>query len=352
MSFTPPRCPNQACAQHQAPRPGFFVRHGRYQPRCRSEPVVRFRCRDCHKGFSEQTFRHDRGDRRPECNTRLFELLTSGVGLRQSGRLLKLAISSVVKKLRKLAATAERLHQNLCRELPAGLTFQLDEEETYEGSSIRPLTMPVLIEREHWFVVATSVGPIRRLAPLGSDRRDRQHREESVRGMREDRSRECVKEVVQRLAALVPDGPVLLQTDEKSTYATVIREVFGDRAGHETTAGTDPRTTKNPLFPINTTLAMTRDNNGRLRRQSWLVTKLAPYLQRQMHLFTVYRNYVRKRFNRDAAGVTAAMLLGLVPRALTADEVVHWRQDWGATSIHPISWVAATTVTDSAQFSA
>src|SRR5690606_11861638 len=134
-----------------------------------------------------------------------------------------------------------------------------------------------------------------------------------------------------------PNGPLHVQTDEKSSYATLIREIFGERATHETIAGTKPRTTSNRLFPINTTLAMTRDNNGRLRRRSWLVTKLAPYLQRQMHLFAAYRNYVRKRFNRDAPGITAAVLLGLVPCALTHADVVRWRQDWECRSIHPLS---------------
>ena len=352
MTFSPPRCPNPSCEQHRAPEPRFFLRNGFYRSRGRLDPVARFRCRTCRRGFSTQTFRHDRGDRRPECNEPLFQLLTSGVGLRQSGRLLKLAIASVVQKLRKLARTCEQLHRNFCRKLPPERTFLLDEEETYEGASIRPLTLPVLIERETWFVVATAVGPIRRLAARGSDRRDRQHREESAHGVRQDRSRDCVSEVMRRLAELVPTGSLRLQTDEKSSYATLIREVFGDRATHETTAGSDPRTTRNPLFPINTTLAMSRDNNGRLRRKSWLVTKRAPYLQRQMDLFTVYRDYVRKRFNRDAEGITPARLLALVPRALTVAEVLRWRQDWRSRSIHPMSFGGATTIADSLQLSA
>jgi hypothetical protein len=128
-----------------------------------------------------------------------------------------------------------------------------------------------------------------------------------------------------------------LQTDEKSSYQTLIRDVFGDRAEHDRTSGEDPRTVYNPLFPINTTLAMTRDNNGRLRRESWLVTKKCECLIQQMHLYTVYRNYVRRRFNHDGRNDTPAKLLGLLPRALTTAEVLGWRQDWGARSPHPMS---------------
>ena len=91
------------------------------------------------------------------------------------------------------------------------------------------------------------------------------------------------------------------------------------------------------MFPINTTLAMTRDNLGRLRRRSWLVTKKAERLRQHMILFTVYRNYVRRRFNRDPASATPAKLLKLVPRQLHRHELFAWRQDWGAHSIHPLS---------------
>lgn len=345
----PPRCPNRACAYHADPVPKFFWRHGSYQPRCRSQPVPRFRCRGCRRGFSWQTFRHDRGDRRPECNEPLFSLLTSGVGLRQSGRLLGLRVSAVQKKLRKMGATCRLLHRNLLRALPPGRTFLLDEEETYEGASIRPLTMPVLIEGVTWFVIATAVGPIRRLAALGSDRRERQRADEGARGARRDRSLQCVRAVLRRLRRVVPEGPLLLRTDKKTSYAALIRSEFGARASHEVTSGEDPRTTQNPLFPINTTLAMSRDNCGRLRRKSWLVTKVRRCLQQQMHLFTAYRNYVRRRFNRDPKGDTPARLLGVVPRAMSPRELLGWRQDWRERSIHPMSLGATRTVTELVQ---
>src|SRR5204863_144381 len=83
------------------------------------------------------------------------------------------------------------------------------------------------------------------------------------------------------------------------------------------------RSTHNPLFAINTTMAMTRDNLGRLRRRSWLVTKVGGQLQNHLALFTVYRNYVRRRFNRDKENETPAQILKLLPRRLRNHEVVY-----------------------------
>ena len=345
MTFVPPRCPNLACEHHVQPKAAFFRRRGLYYPKCRAEGVPRFRCRSCRRTFSRQTFRYDYRDRRPQDNVPLFWMLVSGTGLRQAGRVLKLDIRAVQQKQRKMAAMFAQLHGNLFQGLPAGRTFLLDEEETYEGASIRPLTMPVLIDKETWFVVATAVGSIRRLAPLGTTRRVRQDRAERHRP-RPDQSRQCVQQVLKVLAGKVVTGTVLLHTDQKASYSTVAKSVFGERLVHVTTAGSLVRHTHNPLFAINTTLAMSRDNCGRLRRRSWLVTKRAEYLQAHLHIFTAYRNYVRRRFNRDKEVDTAAKLLGLLPRNLRNHELLAWRQDWGDRSSHPMSPAGTHTVRD------
>ena len=230
--FVPPRCPNLDCEHHRAPKGRFFRRMGTFAVRCRTEPVPRFRCLSCRVSFSCQTFRHDCRDRRPHLNEPVFMLLCSGVSLRQVGRLLHLDIHSVQRKKRKMARTCGFLHRNLCPSLPAGRTYVLDEEETYEKASIRPLTMPVLIEKEHWFVVSTAVGSIRRLARVGSDRRRRQQQDELANGKRPDQSRECTRRVLQDLARLSPTASQVLRPDDKASCRVLARSIYGERLRH------------------------------------------------------------------------------------------------------------------------
>ncbi len=78
-----------------------------------------------------------------------------------------------------------------------------------------------------------------------------------------------------------------------------------------------------------------RDLMGRLRRESWLVSKKRRFLDIALHVHMAYRNLVRRRFNTDRE--SPAELLGFVPRRLTAYELLSWRQDWKAESIHPLS---------------
>ena len=59
------------------------------------------------------------------------------------------------------------------------------------------------------------------------------------------------------------------------------------------------------------------------------------HLDPQPQLHVAYRNYVRRRFNRDRK--SPAQMLGFVDRRMTAWQLVSWRQDWGQNSIHPLA---------------
>ena len=337
QSFVPPRCPNSSCRMHYAPNPLFFVRRGAYQPMCRAKPVPRFRCRACGRGFSFQTFRADYRDHRPHENAGLFALLTSGVGLRQSARLLKLSPGAAQRKFRKLGRVLRRLNRNLLPALPRDRTLLLDELETFETSAIQPVAVPVVVDRDSKLVVATGAASIRRVAAKGSRRRKWLERREARHGKRRDQSRLCLQVVLRRCRELLGGRPATLLTDQKLLYARLRRQVFGDQVVHETVSSRLPRTTWNPLFPVNHAEAMLRDNCGRLRRRSWLVSKHARYLRRQLDLFAAYRNWHRPRTNHEPLQTAPGVVLGLIHRNLEVREMLAWRQDWSRRSIHPTS---------------
>ena len=338
--FEPPRCPYRGCAFHLAPvqdRP-WFARHGHYQPLCRPHPVPRFRCLSCRRSFSRQTFRMDYRDHRPDLNPKLFRLLASGVGLRQSSRLLGLSLRCLQLKSRKLGRHLRRLNLNLQAPLPAGSTLQFDELETFEGMrTLRPLTVPLLIEKRSRFIVWAEA------APIPARHRKTRHgwtrsQELQRKGQRRDGSRRACLRTLGRAAALARHlDAIAIETDEKRTYPGLIRKAFGPgrRIAHETTKSTRRRDVSNPLFAINQTEAMARDLSGRLRRQSWLVSKERRYLDIGLAVFIAWRNLVRRRFNHDSA--SPSQVLGFTPRRMSEEELCSWRQDWGRRSIHPLA---------------
>jgi transposase-like protein len=338
--FTPPRCPYGSCRAHLQPHPSLFRPHGHYRALCRPHPIPRFRCLSCFRTFSRQTFRADYHDHRPDLNAPLFQSLASGIGLRQSSRNLRLSLRCTELKFRKIARHLRRLNLNLRGDLPDWSVFQMDEFETYEERrNSRPLTIPVLIERKTRFIVWAESASIRPRGKMTAARLRAVGEDEKRFGRRRDRSLGALRRTLSRGGDLARGlQRVSLETDKKTVYQRLARAAFGaDRLLHQRTSSRLPRTEANPLFPINHTEAMARDLTGRLRRESWLVSKLRRYLDLGLQVFMAYRNYVRRRFNYDAE--SPAELLGFAPRRLSETELLGWRQDWGSSSIHPLARV-------------
>jgi len=336
--FRPPCCPYRSCPRHCSPGSDFFVRFGFYHPRCRPRPVQRFRCRTCRRTFSRQTFRLDYRDQRPDLNPRLFLSIASGLGLRQTSRNLGLSLRCTELKFRKIARHLRRLNLNLRGLLPIGSVLQFDELETYETRrNTRPLSVPVLMERTSRYVIWAESAPIRPKGTMTKARRRAIREEERRFGPRKDLSARSVKRVLKRGAELARGLPVVVfESDEKASYPAHARSTFG--AGHVVHRRTNSRLARgawNPLFPINHTEALARDLMGRLRRESWLVSKKRRYLDLGLQLWMAYRNLLRRRFNRDEE--SPAERLGFAERRLGPGELLSWRQDWGKDSIHPSS---------------
>jgi hypothetical protein len=253
-------------------------------------------------------------------------------------------VNAVQQKFRKIGRLLGLLNRNLLRRLPDRCTYLFDELETFEDKSICPLTVPVLIEKASKLVVATGVASIRRVAVRGSKKQKWLALHEQENGVRKDLGRACVHKVLRRFRKLLDGQAATLITDQKGLYAALSRSLFGGQVAHEAYSGKLARTTWNPLFPINHTDAMLRDNCGRLRRRSWLVSKQGACLLLQLQLFTAYRNWHRKRTNDDEDGRTPAVVLGTQARQLDWSELLAWRQDWRLRSIHPGSASGLQTV--------
>ncbi len=336
--FQPPRCPNRQCRQHHDPKPRFCRRNGFYRASCRPRPIQRFLCRTCGRGFSRQTFRMDYRDHKPHLNAPLVRLLVSGVGFRQSARQLNLSLTCTQLKFRKIARHLRRLDLNLRGSLPPGSSLQFDEFETYEGErNTRPLSVPFLIEGKTRYVLWSEAAPIRPRGRMSEKRKQAIQASERRHGPRKDLSARGIRRTMQRGADVAKHLTfIVLHTDEKSIYPGIAREVFGEsRLVHVRTNSKVARDTLNPLFPINHSEAMIRDLTGRLRRDSWLTSKLRRYLDLGLALWGTWRNYVRRRFNYDEE--SPAQLLGFVPRRLRVTELLSWRQDWSRESLHPLA---------------
>jgi len=280
----------------------------------------------------------DYRDHKPHLNAPLFNMIASGVGIRQCGRVLHLSLHCVELKLHKIGRHVRRLNINLQGNLTGDVSLHFDELETYEGQrNTRPLSVPILLESESRFIIWAEAAPIRPRGKMSKKRRQAIADSEQRHGRRRDHSRRSVFRTFSRGATLVKhSSSITLETDEKTSYPGLAMGSFRhQRLGHNKTNSKLVRGTWNPLFAVNNEEAIMRDLMGRLRRDSWLVSKKRRFLDLALQVHIAYRNLIRKRFNYDIE--SPAQLLGFVPRRLSPNEVLGWRQDWGAGSLHPLS---------------
>ena len=207
--------------------------------------------------------------------------------------------------------------------------FLMDELETYaESRRNNPLTVPVVIHRDSFFVVSTEVGPLPRRGGKGRDERTPDPLDEEERAERNAGSRIAVGLCCEDLAEFTKGMKrVLVRTDEKRTYPRLLRKALGDGTLHYTTPSKCPRDTWNPLFRINLTLAMMRDGISRLVRRTWAASKRESRLWYHLWVWIAYRNYIRGMTNGQRHR-TPAMQLGITTQPLTFDELMQWRAEY------------------------
>ena len=329
--FIPIRCPNIDCRAHRDPVRGFFVREGFYHPLCRSHAVPRFRCRLCGRGFSRQTFRADRRQKKPAINAACLDLMVSCVGMRQAARVLRVARRTVERRFAWLAQHAADFQANRLAAARLRGPFQLDELESFESNRYQPVTVPVLIERRSLFIVASAVGLLRRMGRLTPQQRLRRAAHEARHGRRPSESPQAVRAVLKTLRAVSPPAAsIVLESDEKPLYGRIGRDLLGRRFFWRPHSASARRDRRNPLFPINHTNARLRHFLARLRRRTWCVTKKKTWLQAHLHIAALWSNFCRGITNRTET--TPAQALGLAPRRYRSEEVLGWRQDWGPLS--------------------
>jgi len=321
VSFQPLFCPRSDCPSRSG-SPFTYRCHGRFERGCDRRVVRRFLCLACSRTFSEQSFRVDYRLKRPELLGRFFLDRVSKVTHRQSARNHACSRATEERHFRLLSRHCEAFHASQLAQIAArggvGREFLLDELESYEHHRTKkPVTVPVLIEKKSSFVVDARVGtlPARgRPAPAipGEARRKSESRQ-MVRA-----ALECLREICPK------DLELVMLTDFKSMYHTQLKELFGARCVHLRISSRRKRDLRNPLWPINHTLARIRDNVSRLVRETWAAAKKRRWLQGQLAIWICYRNYVRGRTNREPR-LTPAMALGVQDHRWSIRQLLDWR---------------------------
>ena len=276
-----PRCGAQCSAKF-----------GHYLRKDDAQRIQRYRCLACFKCHSSATHTPTYRQKRRRLN-RLIEMdIASSTSQRRIAIKHKCDRKTVARKIVFLAAQARLKSAAWLSQQPLFSHVQWDELISFEHTRLKPLSVAVMSSVQHRCIIGFGVAQIPASGVIAERSREKY-------GRRTNRSGPMRKRVLTDVAQQLTEK-VLIESDEHPRYANEIKKVLPDAVhvqhrsvrGSLTGQGELKRTGYDPLFGINHTLAMMRDNIKRFARKTWCTTKRVDALTDVLAIYMHYHNTV------------------------------------------------------------
>jgi IS1 family transposase len=292
MFTQPPCCPNPDCARHTDGAKGFYERRGTFRTKHDRRRVPRYRCKTCGRWFNSRTFNATAGQHRPEVNRPILDMICSGMSMRRVARVLCVAKTTVEARVRWLADQSRKAHDRFLAAPPEKTSYvQIDELETYEHSSLKPLSIALAVRAKTGQIIDARVASMNCHGVMASISR-------KFYGKRADTRKEAFAQVLGSVGK-VAKPKVTIATDARCVYRPLIKEVIPG-AVHKAhvqpkkkgrlAAKTSILKRWDPLYRLNQTAAKLRADISRLARKTWSASKRAARLQDHLAIYIAFNN--------------------------------------------------------------
>jgi hypothetical protein len=317
--FRPPFCPHPSCDFHRNPSGWRFVGWGSYTRTCpRVRRIPRFRCSQCRRTFSRQTFQTTYWLRRSELLHTLCERLVAGSGLRQIARGVGCAPSTVMRHAARLGRHSLLFLERHRPPGPPAEPVVIDGFESFAFSPYYPLHLNLAVGAESHFVYALTESELRRKGRMSAAQKRKRTQEEARWGRPDP---QAIEQGVAALVALVvpPGTAACLRSDAHRAYPRALRRLPDRTLRHEVTSSKAARTPGNPLFAVNRQDQMLRHCGANHRRETIAFSKLRAAVIERAYLQAVFMGFMKARSEkkRDA---TPAQWLGIREHPLRVRE--------------------------------
>ena len=256
--------------------------------------MIRYRCKACGTQFSSATFHEDYRQKRREINSKVYELMSSGISQRRLARVLQVNPKTVIRKFRLLAERERAEHEIWLAKFKDNpiSTVQFDDLETSEHTKCKPVSVTLAVHTKTMEILGFQVSQMPAKGHLAKI---------SVKkyGYRKDLRPKAWDELFRTLKPIV-SSDAYFESDENPHYPkylkkhfskAVHRQYLGGR-GAVTGQGELKKLKYDPLFSLNHTCAMLRANLNRLFRRTWCTTKNLQGLIDHLSLYVTYHNKV------------------------------------------------------------
>jgi transposase-like protein len=320
----PPFCPNDSCQFHRRDREKWrFIRSGFFTRKHLPGRIQRWRCLECERYFSAQTFRTDYWLKMPQFQRPLFMRLVSCSCARQIAREFGVSPETVLRQTARLGRHALLFHVQNRSTSFIKEPLAVDGIESFEFSQYTPVHYHLAVGNHSHFIYGFTDSELRRKGRMTERQRRRREALETTLGRPDPKSIE--KEVAALLAIVAPQPQyLLLHTDEHQAYPRAFRRVPHLQIEHLRTPSRAERTTTNPLFSINHTDSLIRHCCAEHKRETIAFARRRQCSAERLWVFLVWKNWI-KSFSEQKKDGSPAMRLGIAKKRLTVEEVLKER---------------------------
>ncbi len=276
-------CPN--CKSHKN-----SVKRGFYRRPSDQKKVQRFLCKSCKISFSEQTYAIDYRQQKRWFNQSCFLTLCSGVSQRRAAFIFRVVPRTIARRVKKFGEICEKNLSNYREQRAKVNEVEFDELESFIHTKLKPVTIPIAVEKKTRKVLALSIGNIGAKGNLKKLSIQKYGRRPSERLF-------ALQTMAKKLQTCV-SPKARLGSDKCPLYPKLVRDYFPE-AQHYTCKGARgavvglgelKKTVFDPIFTLNHTYAMFRDNLKTLSRRTWATAKRKDRLLFLLNIYAWFHN--------------------------------------------------------------
>lgn len=282
VNKTSKQCP--LCQGYKVKKNGSFTRIRNRRK------VQRYICTVCKITFSDQSIDITFRQHRPDLLEKVMYSLCSGMGTVRMAVALKTTPKTIQRKIKHLAIICDSFQNTHMNNWKVKPQFQFDEMWSCEKSRGSTLTVPTVVDKESYFIVAARAAHDFSLLSVPYFREENN----AKRWHRIKNKNKEITAVLNKCNIMKPNGRIVMETDKKIIYQKLLKNVFRKRLVHIPYDASKPHEAIK-LFPINNTMACFRAEMAKFRRESWYISKSTTWLNAHIAIYTVFYNYFRKK---------------------------------------------------------
>jgi len=285
------------------------VRNGWFRRAQAPERIQRYRCVDCGRHFSDQTFSTRYWLKRPGLLVPVFHGLVGCACFRQLARQHDCSPQTIALQAARLGRHCQLFHERLRPRGEIGEPLVLDSFQSFDHSQYHPSLDHLLLGQDSHYLYGFTDSECRRSGRMTAYQKRRRAELERTFGRPDPRSVE--REVATLLAIVAPRPQRLeLHTDEHRAYPRAFARVPHLVIEHHTVSSRAPRTSRNRVYAANLADGLIRHGGANHKRETIAFSKRRQSSLWRLWIFAAWRNYV-KWFSERAHDATPAMRAGV-----------------------------------------